>query len=364
MPKYQFLFMLLVMPLALGATTGENNNNSANKFGFLGASLDDDNFGYLQDVGAGWLRPHPGPAVWEMMQVEDGGDYDWDFMDDVVTKAQTYNINLLITIWPFVAWDQVRYENSERCEVSEQDQFLPNEEASKKGRVEYLPGFRCNPYDWDEYERWVKAMVERYDGDGKRDMPKLTLPVRYWEVMNEPDLPGSDSLDFYKDGTDGYYKLLRRTALAIRRADKNANILIAGAASASTEQEGEMLNFYYDLFTAHPTAKKYFTIGNIHHISPESADDPIINAYFNVNAYHTMLDEFNINKPIWVTEAGAQGVNDADEQASLIKSNTKEAIQAGAKKIFFISYAFGEDYNSKALAQAKTIYKKLITKWN
>ena len=27
----------------------------------------------------------------------------------------------------------------------------------------------------------------RYDGDGSNDMPGLTKPIIYWDVMNEPE---------------------------------------------------------------------------------------------------------------------------------------------------------------------------------
>lgn len=352
MHKYFASALLVLMPLT--ALAAKNNDNY---FGFLGASMDNDNFEYLQSVGAGWMRPHPGPAVWEMIQTEDGGDYDWDFMDNVVKKANTHEINLLITIWPFAAWDQVRKADASACEVANTDEFLPNEEAEAKGRDEYIPGYRCNPYDWAEYQRWVRAMVERYDGDGRKDMPGLTIPVTYWEVMNEPDLPGSDTLDFYKEGSDEYYTLLRRTAKAIRRSDNDANIVIAGAAGPYVNQEGYFMDFYYNLFTDHPQAKKYFTIGNMHHVSKATEND------FNVNVYQTMLDEFSIDKPIWVTEAGAEG-SSATEQKQYIQSATGEAIQAGAERIFYISYAFGDNFGSAAQKRAKKIYRKLFKQWN
>ena len=200
-------------------------------------------------------------------------------------------------------------------------------------------------------------MVERYDGDGKKDMPGLTLPVQHWEVMNEPDLPGSETLDFYKEGSDEYYTLLRKTAKAIRQADGDAEIVIAGAAGADTNQAGEFMDFYYNLFTDHPPAKKYFTIGNVHHVSVANEID------FNVNVYQTMLDEFNIDKPIWVTEAGAEG-SPAAEQKAYIQSATGEAIQAGADRIFYISYAFGNNYSSASQKRAKKIYRTLISQWN
>lgn len=42
-------------------------------------------------------------------------------------------------------------------------------------RPEYLP----------HYQRWVAAVVERYDADGHEDMPGLRWPVRYFEIGNE-----------------------------------------------------------------------------------------------------------------------------------------------------------------------------------
>jgi hypothetical protein len=41
------------------------------------------------------------------------------------------------------------------------------------------------PQYMDHYERWVTAVVERYDRDGNNDMPNLLFPVRYYEVGSE-----------------------------------------------------------------------------------------------------------------------------------------------------------------------------------
>jgi len=38
------------------------------------------------------------------------------------------------------------------------------------------------------YEKWLTAVVERYDGDGKDDMKGLQFPVLHYEIGNEPDL--------------------------------------------------------------------------------------------------------------------------------------------------------------------------------
>ncbi|MBI3985467.1 MAG: hypothetical protein HY343_00980 [Lentisphaerae bacterium] len=68
------------------------------------------------------------------------------------------------------------------------------------------------------YQTFVRATVERYDGDGIADVPNLKSPIKYWQVENEPDV---------RKG--GYLDLLHLTAEAIRAADPSARVLAAGA---------------------------------------------------------------------------------------------------------------------------------------
>lgn len=75
------------------------------------------------------------------------------------------------------------------------------------------------PIDQDRYTAFVRATVERYDGDGVADMPGLTEPVRYWQVDNEPDAR------FLADFDD----LQRITYQAIKQADPASVVLLAGA---------------------------------------------------------------------------------------------------------------------------------------
>ena len=72
------------------------------------------------------------------------------------------------------------------------------------------------PKDIDSYSNFVKATVERYDGDGVDDMPGLKNPVKYWQVDNEP--PG-----IRRD----YAKLLEITYKAVKEADPECKVLIA-----------------------------------------------------------------------------------------------------------------------------------------
>ena len=41
------------------------------------------------------------------------------------------------------------------------------------------------PEHLEDYRRWVRALFERYDGDGVDDMPGLVAPVRHWVLGGE-----------------------------------------------------------------------------------------------------------------------------------------------------------------------------------
>jgi hypothetical protein len=64
----------------------------------------------------------------------------------------------------------------------------------------------------DDYRAWVRALIERYDGDGIDDMPGLTEPVRYWVV-------GGEWSGFWpSDDHGGYLTMAEATAEEARAA--------------------------------------------------------------------------------------------------------------------------------------------------
>ena len=300
-----------------------------NKFGFLSGGTDDIKF--INAVKADWVRPHPGPFVWDAMQSGKDANISFKQADEMVKRYQEGKIAILATIFPFAEWDQDARPDASKCKVSDQDEFLAKND--KKGRVYYLPEARCNPNDWDLYRKWVAAIVERYDGDGNNDMPGLTMPIKYWEVMNEPDLEGNDTLDFYKEDVKvsaaAYAKLLINTSQVVHQTDTEAKVLIAGAAGGSSE----FLNFYKKVLKD-KNAQEAFDIGNIHCISNDSYDS------FNVEPYKEMLEGLKLDKPIWVTEAEAMVYGDADKDATQTLTSTKKALELGAQRLFFTRYDF------------------------
>lgn len=330
----------------------------SSKFGFpSNAPADAD---LVADYGGRWVRLHIGPFLWQEMQAEAQSDVDFSKTDEYVKGYGEEGLGMLVTLWPFAEWDQKQHFNYERCRVSEEDIFVEpepkfddkdmkaieamkpsgalkveiGEKPGKEGITEemeiiFLPAYRCNPYNWDKYLLWVASVVERYDGDGVNDMPDLEIPIKYWEVMNEPDLEGVDYLDFYSDDADDYAELLIKTAEMVHKTDPEAQVLIAGAAGGN---DG-FLDFYRQVFE-NKAAREAFDIGNVHCISNDDFES------YNVAPYQEMLAEFGIDRPIWITEAETLISYDVNINASQALASTKEALRLGAERIFYAHQKF------------------------
>jgi len=339
------------------------------KYGFLSGHPESEKT--IREYGGRWARPHVGPFLWERMQEGATAEIGFETTDQLVEDYQEQGLAILVTLWPFADWDQKNKTNPEQYKVDDSDDFLQG--VSEKREKEYLPWYRGSPHDWEAYQRWIKTVVERYDGDGIDDMPGLTIPIKYWEVMNEPDLfdpqdPNDEdsTLSFYKEGPEEYATLLIKTNQAIKEADPKAKVLIAGAAGGSDQ----FFTFYRDVFK-NKSAIQAFDIGNVHCISNDNFDS------LNVEPYKKLLQEFKINKPIWVTEAETAISDDADINASQLYNSVKKALSLGAKRIFFTRYEFEvyEEPGSKGLkmpeelsegvkviidgSNAKTAYQKI-----
>lgn len=334
-----------------------------NKFGFLVG--DPEQADFVNEVKAGWARPHPGFFLWDLMQSDVSSEIDFQLTDQMIKDLQEKNLGILITLWPFADWDQKNNPNASSCKVADNDEFLPHENNQEKpdqapkddklkpeGQMPYISQYRCNPHDWDAYKKWVQAIIQRYNGDGIDDMPGLKYPVLHYEVLNEPDLSWKSqeqgmqkesSLTFYKQEPTDYAKLLINSYKYIKEIDENAQVLIAGAAGG----DDQFLDFYRQVFEIE-NAKKSFDISNIHCISNDEYEN------FNVAPYKKMLEEFGLNLPIWVTEAEALiHSNNTDANASQTYSSTKQALQQGAKKIFYTKPKFESQMEAPKLPGQK-----------
>ena len=219
-----------------------------------------------------WVRPHPGPFVWNRIEKKQG-NFSWQETDEYVVYAQDHNQTILATIWPYANWDQ------KSCK-------------RKKARSpfgKHFSKYLSKPCSMENYKNFLLALVDRYDGDGIKDMPKLTKPIIYWEIMNEPEFKM-----FFRGKEEEFVEIFNFSSQIIKLKQKNSIIIMAGAAGMFPENK----KFWK---SALPKIKDHFDIANIHHIS---TPDGKCDKEFWVDEFSTLLKSQNIiDKPIWVTEA-------------------------------------------------------------
>lgn len=285
----------------------------ASNFGFVGADVSYDE---MTRLGIKWDRPHPGPFTWNGIERQKG-TYSWYESDRLVQQNQSFNLATLATIWPFTSWDQASWGDIGTTRTIFEE---------KLGRG------RRKPYDMDAYRKFVLSLVERYDGDGKDDIPRLKLPIKYWEVGNEPSMQKGE-LTFFNGTPEDYLEILKVTCEAVKEADPEAKVLHAGMAG----MEPFMVSFWEPILAK---GGQYFDIANIHSIG---ASDEL-----NVPVFKELLAKYNVNKPIWVTEAShrigkSMGGRDisVEEHGRIFAKSYIISFGLGTDKVFYTTLKSG-----------------------
>ena len=259
--KKFFLTVILTFLISTSLVLGES------RFGELTEIRDE----RMRGKDNQWVRPHPGPFVWNKIEREQG-NFSWQEADEYVVYAQDHNQTILATIWPYANWEQ------KTCK-------------RKKARSPFGKRFSkylSKPCSMENYKIFLINLVDRYDGDGNNDMPGLTKPIIHWEIMNEPEFKM-----FFKGTKEDFVEIFNFSSKLIKSKQKDAVIVMAGAAGMFPENKK-----YWNSIL--PKIKDNFDIANIHHIStPEGGCDK----EFWVDEFAALLKSNNINKPIWLTEA-------------------------------------------------------------
>lgn len=156
-----------------------------------------------------------------------------------------------------------------------------------------LPGSYL-PIDEAKYIAFVKATVERYDGDGVDDMPDLTNPIKYWQVGNEP------SVFRYSD----FARLQQITYTAIKEACPDCQVLIGGA-TGMPPVESYIAKFdeqYKPILDE--SAGNYVDIMDFHWYGNATGDYRGAKEIYNYIRSVLNADGFP-QVPIWITEMGS-----------------------------------------------------------
>ncbi|MBM3156240.1 MAG: hypothetical protein FJ004_03030 [Chloroflexi bacterium] len=240
-------------------------------FGFMPAGID---LTSARQAGGAWDRPVFQLFKWGNIETNPG-NFDFYLTDMCVRLDQAQGFHIVANLQPFAYWDQ------EKCH---QDLPLPPGQGphDTKGK----------PCDMGIYENFIMKLVERYDGDGIDDMPGLIIPIKHWEVMNEPEL--NDGVIVYFQGTPAeYLETLQVTYEAVKSADPEALVVQGGMAGMTNVD----VAFWQDVFEL--GGADYFDIANMHCIGQgEHLNIPVFKAFLAQNGIE--------DKPIWVTEAQYQ----------------------------------------------------------
>jgi len=305
----------------------------------------------IAKIGGAWARPHPGPFAWEWMEPEQG-QFSFEATDNWVRQAQSNGIAILATIWPYAKWDQVAC-HSEKCRVTEMDQFYPvskdpQKDSGKQDNDHGIPAYRCAPCNMDNYKAFLSRLVERYDGDGADDMPGLEIPIKYWEVMNEPEM-ADQHLTFFIGTQAEYAKILEMSHAAIKTTCPDCKIVQGGMANTMPES----LDYWSKVLKL--GAADHLDIANIHYINNGDRDS------LNVKDIKKLYVDEGISRPIpvWVTEA-QYSLEDRDIE---IEASVEGALAAGAERIFFTQFEIGR-FGPPRFGEYSAVYDTVVGKCN
>jgi hypothetical protein len=219
---------------------------------------------HMRNLGAHWTRSNL-QLVWDKVEPVIGGGYNWnnEMLTDPIIKR-------IYSPGNAVHWVGVFHEGSGPIP-------LPD------GR----PQLR-NPVDYpDEYKAFVRAVVERYDGDGIADAAP-GIKVKYWQAGNE--------IPFWSDSgrtVQDYVKFVRMLREAAREADPEAKIVLIAGLGSRVE------SFLTQVIDA-LAGERAFDVIDLHHWG--TAQDWKMSA---VPQYRQLLDSKGLqNVQIWSCEHG------------------------------------------------------------
>ena len=141
------------------------------------------------------------------------------------TLARQHEAGIRVIRQPF-AWNEFeanpeRYDAFVRAAADAGIRVLPVLVGPEPGAQPADDGMRP-PHDAEAYGEFAAAVARRYGPGGS---VRTRLPIRSWQIWNEPNIPS-----WWGTGPDpeGYTEILRAASEAIRRVDRDAEIVAAG----------------------------------------------------------------------------------------------------------------------------------------
>lgn len=239
---------------------------------------DSPHFNLIQDTQSSWVRNGIDWSVVEPENVEPS-QFKWSTADRIVQGATDNCINMIITIAGTPTWATTGNQHS-------------------PFKTEYL----------DDFVEFVRALVERYDGDDIDDAPG-GMVVNYWEFYNEPDGMSTFTGGGWGNDAARYAQMLKEVYPVVKAANPNAQVVFGGLAYDNFTSNGglfvreffdnvlaadagdyfDMMNVHYYPFSSH---RRTWTQGNSSGLVEKIAD------------IEKTMSNHGVDKPLMVTEIG------------------------------------------------------------
>ncbi len=182
-----------------------------------------------ENVGIRWVNFTR--LEWKLVErrAPQGGrhTYNWRDIDLAVQAWQRNGIHIMTSL---------RFESPWATAQRTDKEFVYLKSFTKQialRTADYLPK-REHMKDLRDY---MQALVERYDGDGRDDMPGLLFPVLHYQIGNE-----YYNEVYWTGSAEEYGQLLRETAAGARAACPDVKIILPGIGfkDVQTFYDGEM----------------------------------------------------------------------------------------------------------------------------
>ena len=224
-------------------------------------SVQDGAFRQMRRTGAQTVRTS---FRWDLAQPVEGGRFDHSVTDMLVARASRRRLRVLPIVILAPRW-------------------------ARTGDPTYAP-----PRDPAEYTAYLTALIGRYGPAGTfwTEHPELPrLPVRAWQIWNEPHLFYQWSIPVDTKWAPGYARLLDAAHGAAKSADGEAQVVLAGL----TNNSPRVLRKLY-----RAGARRDFDVAAIHPYTRKPRNVLELAKRFR----RVMRERGDGRKPLWATELG------------------------------------------------------------
>jgi hypothetical protein len=340
-------------------------------------------YGFARELNVSWVSMQP-VVVWASIE-SSPGQYDWSGLDREVAALQLLGLDCSVVLIPMNAFGEKRAEIASQLQNEDVDSFLRTPESAA---MILYPNNGTLPV-WTDF---VRAIVDRYDGDGVNDMLGLKYPVRNWHFSEEYP-------EFYIPA-EVYVDLLKTTYPVIKETDPQAKVILHGIASNLLQYIAFVKGFIDDpdagvingtAFTRIQIAARYFgALRDVEYFLEEGKgyyDAVDVHLYEPKETFlkgkigwmKSALQELDVNVPIWCIEGGGPfklkegqqsqfgdqywGVYTDKENAEFVVKMHVMAAATGIERFHWGLCATGEDdywsgpWNNMALATSERMKK-------